>query len=113
MFIIWPSVYCAIFQVLSGSNCFICDASEAVSEEYRRWLRSLFVDLSEAAGASDAIALGRQLSLLYDGAAVAARMDQDRRGAATAVRAAVAALLDAAVPPKRDNRAKAKKELLG
>jgi hypothetical protein len=77
------------------------DASEAVAEEYRAWLRSLFVDLAEAAGASDAKEFGRQLSLLYDGAAVAARMDQDRRGAAIALRSAVVALLDAAIPPKR------------
>jgi AcrR family transcriptional regulator len=85
--------------ISAGAEARPGDASEAVSEEYRGWLRSVFVDLSEAAGASDARALGRQLSLLYDGAAVAARMDQDRRGAAIAVRAAVAALLDAAVPP--------------
>ena len=74
------------------------DASEVVAEEYRAWLRSLFIDLAEAAGASDAKQFGRQLSLLYDGAAVAARMDQDRASAASAVRSAVAALLDAAVP---------------
>jgi hypothetical protein len=48
--------------------------------------------------------VGRQLALLYDGAAVAARMDQDRRGAATSVHAATAALLDAAIPPKSTNR---------
>ncbi len=72
------------------------DASETIAEEYRAWLRSLFADLSEAAGARNSKELGRQLSLLYDGAAVAARMDQDRRGAAIAVRSAVVALLDAA-----------------
>src|SRR2546421_8727760 len=54
------------------------DASEVVAQEYRAWLRSLFTDLSAAAGAIDAQQLGRQLSLLYDGAAVAARMDIDR-----------------------------------
>jgi hypothetical protein len=74
------------------------DASEVVGEEYRAWPRSLFTDLAEAAGAGDARQLGRQLSLLYDGAAVAARMDQDRAGAANAVRSAVVALLDAAIP---------------
>lgn len=80
------------------------DASEIVADEYRAWLQSLFIELAAAAGAKDAKALGRQLSLLYDGAAVAARMDQDRRGAATAVHAAAAALLDAAIPPKSTNR---------
>jgi hypothetical protein len=77
------------------------DASEVVAEDYRAWLRSLFTDLGEAAGARDAHRLGRQLALLYDGAAVAARMDQDRAGAANALRSAVAALLDAAIPPGR------------
>jgi AcrR family transcriptional regulator len=80
------------------------DASEVVADRYRAWLRSLFIELAEGAGASDAKAVGRQLALLYDGAAVAARMDQDRRGAATAVHAAAAALLDAAIPPKSTNR---------
>ena len=76
------------------------DASEVVADEYRAWLQSLFTDLAEAAGARDARHLGRQLSLLYDGAAVAARMDQDRAGAANAVHTAVVALLDAAIPAK-------------
>jgi len=80
------------------------EASEMVAEAYRAWLRSLFTDLAEAAGASDAKRFGRQLFLLYDGAAVAARMDQDRRGAVNAVRSAVAALLDAAIPGKRSRR---------
>jgi AcrR family transcriptional regulator len=82
------------------------DASEAVADEYRAWLRSVFTDLAEAAGAIDPKRLGRQLALLYDGAAVAARMDQDRRGAASAMRAAVVALLDAAIPAKRSGRRK-------
>jgi AcrR family transcriptional regulator len=80
------------------------DASEVVAEEYRAWLRSIFTDFAAAAGASDAKQLGRELHLLYDGAAVAARMDQDRAGAANAVRSAVIALLDAAIPPKRSTR---------
>jgi AcrR family transcriptional regulator len=77
------------------------EASEVVAEDYRAWLRSVFTDLAEAAGARDATQLGRQLALLYDGAAVAARMDQDRGGAAIAIRAGVASLLDAAIPPER------------
>jgi AcrR family transcriptional regulator len=80
------------------------DASEVVADEYRAWLRSVFTDLGEAAGASDPTQLGKQLHLLYDGAAVAARMDQDRARAANAVRSAVEALLDAAIPPKRSGR---------
>jgi AcrR family transcriptional regulator len=73
------------------------DASEVASEEYRGWLMTVFTDLAEAAGASDAKQLARQLLLLYDGAAVAARMDQDRHGAAIATRSGVVALLEAAI----------------
>src|ERR1700694_2629536 len=80
------------------------EAGEMVAEEYRAWLWSLFTDLAEAAGARDAKQIGRQLFLLYDGAAIAARMDQDRGAAAKAVRSAVIALLDAAIPRKRKIR---------
>src|SRR5258708_33281318 len=44
------------------------DASEVASEEYRGWLMSVFADLAEEAGATDARQLARQLLLLYDGA---------------------------------------------
>jgi AcrR family transcriptional regulator len=80
------------------------DASEAVAEEYRAWLRSVFSDLAKSAGAKDPKQVGRQLALLYDGAAVAARMDQDRRGAAVAMRSAAVTLLGAAIPAKRSSR---------
>jgi AcrR family transcriptional regulator len=82
------------------------DSSETVSEEYRAWLRSVFTDQAKAAGIKNAKDTGRQLQLLYDGAAVAARMDQDRHGAAVAVRSAVESLLDAAIPAKRIRRPK-------
>jgi AcrR family transcriptional regulator len=77
------------------------DAAEEVAGRYRTWLWSLFTDLAGAVGARDAKQFGRQLFLLYDGAAVAARMDRDRGAAASAVRSAVEALLDSEVPPKR------------
>ena len=80
------------------------DAGVDVAEDYRAWLWSLFTDLAKSAGARDAKQVGRQLFLLYDGAAVAARMDDDRVAAAKAVRSAVIALLDTAIPPKRSNR---------
>jgi|SRR6202045_1636439 len=80
------------------------EASEIVAEEYRAWLRSLFTDLAEAVGASDPKQFGTQLFLLYDGAAVAARMDKDRGSAAKAVRSAVVALLDTAIPTRRASR---------
>ena len=80
------------------------DAGVDVAEDYRAWLWSLFTDLAKSAGARDAKQVGRQLFLLYDGAAVAARMDDDRVAAARAVRSAVIALLDTAIPTKRSNR---------
>jgi AcrR family transcriptional regulator len=80
------------------------DASEVVAAEYRAWLLSLFTDLAKAAGARDAKQLGRRLLMLYDGAAVAARMDRDRKSAARAVRSAVEALLDAEISRKRTSR---------
>jgi AcrR family transcriptional regulator len=109
-------VFTEVEELLAGSQFRGCkfinaavearpgDASEVVAEDYRAWLRSLFSDLAEAAGASDAKQLGRQLALLYDGAAVAARMDVDRGGAASALTSAVTSLLDAAIPPKRSKR---------
>ncbi len=109
-------VFAEVEELLAGSQFRGCrfirataesrpgDASEVVAEEYRAWLRSLFTDLAKAAGASNAKQLGRQLALLYDGAAVAARLDQDRVGAAKAVRSAAVALLDAAIAPKRRRR---------
>src|SRR6202521_1928807 len=113
------SVFAEVEDLLAGSAFRGCrfisaaaesgpgEAGEVVAEEYRAWLWSLFTDLAEAAGAGDAKQVGRQLFLLYDGAAVAARMDQDRGAAAKAVRTAVVALLDAAIPPKRLGRRKA------
>ncbi len=71
-----------------------------VSGQSRAWVRALFKDLSQAAGAADPDRLARQLVLLYDGATVAARMDHDPTAAAAA-RAAATVLLDAAIRPGR------------
>jgi AcrR family transcriptional regulator len=90
--------------ISAGAEARPGDASEIVSDEYRAWLRTLFADLARAAGATNASQLARQLSLLYDGAAVAARMDRDRAGAARALHAAVVALLDATIPSKQTSR---------
>jgi AcrR family transcriptional regulator len=111
------AVFAEVEDLLAGSafrGCkFISAAAESgpgepgevVAEKYRAWLWSMFTDLADAAGARDAKQMGRQLFLLYDGAAIAARMDQDRGAAAKAVRSAVEAVLDAAIPPKRSRRA--------
>ena len=65
------------------------------TDEYRAWVRGLLTSLAREAGAAEPERLGRQLHMLYDGASLAARMDRDP-SAATAARAAAAALLDAA-----------------
>jgi AcrR family transcriptional regulator len=56
------------------------DTSEAVektTEEYRIWVRSLFLDLAYAAGAPEPEVLAKQLVLIYDGAGISAWMDHD------------------------------------
>ena len=71
---------------------------EEVADEYRAWIRALFIELAAAAGAVDPRRLAGQLVLLYDGATVAARMDRDPSVAVVA-RAAAATLVDAATGP--------------
>jgi len=90
--------------ILASAEAHPGDASDAVADEYRAWLRSVFTDQAEAAGARDPETTARQLTLLYDGAAVAARMDRDRGVAASAMVAAVGALLDAAIPARERSR---------
>ena len=66
--------------------------------EFRQWIRTMFTDLADPGWSSRCRRqLGRQLHVLYDGAGLTARMDHDP-GIAVAARAAVAALLDAALP---------------
>ena len=80
------------------------DASEVMSAKYRAWLLDVFTKSAKAAGARNATQVARRLLLLYDGAAVAARMDPDRDAAAAAMHSALIALLDAALPAKRTAR---------
>jgi AcrR family transcriptional regulator len=85
------------------------EPGELVAEKYRAWLWSLFTDLAREVGVRHPKQFGRQLFLLYDGAAVAARMDEDRDAAAKAVRSAVIALLESEVHAKgRSRRAPAR-----
>jgi AcrR family transcriptional regulator len=70
---------------------------EEVAEQYRLWVRTLFRDLAEQAGAADPEGLARQLVMLYDGAGISAWMDHDPQ-MATASRAVATALVDAAIP---------------
>jgi AcrR family transcriptional regulator len=68
---------------------------EQAADRFRAWMRAMFTDLAEQAGAPDPVSLGRQLHLIYDGAGVAGRMDHHDPAIAVCARAAVDALLDA------------------
>jgi AcrR family transcriptional regulator len=72
---------------------------EQAADQFRAWIRALFTDLAERAGASDPANLGRQLHLIYDGAGLAGRMDHHDPAIAPSARDAVQALLDAALAP--------------
>jgi AcrR family transcriptional regulator len=69
---------------------------ERDAADFRTWIRTMFTDLAQQAGAPDPGHLGRQLHVLYDGTGLTARMDHDP-DIATATRTAVEALLDAAL----------------
>jgi AcrR family transcriptional regulator len=70
---------------------------EQAATEYRLWVRALFTQLAEQAGARSPKTLAHQLHLLYDGASVSAGMDPDCRAAETA-RTAATVLLDSGLP---------------
>jgi AcrR family transcriptional regulator len=63
-------------------------AVQRVADEFRCWLRGLFLRLSTEAGAPDPVSLARQLALLYDGAIVMAWMDRDPDASVSAISAA-------------------------
>ncbi len=67
-------------------------------DSYRADIRALFTRLATETGAPDPpTTLGRQLHLLYDGAIISGQLDRDPPSITVAARAAVAALLDAAL----------------
>ncbi len=70
---------------------------EQAADQFRAWVRAMFTDLAEQAGAPDPVSLGRQLHLIYDGAGLAGRMDHHDPEIAPSARDAVQALLDAAL----------------
>jgi AcrR family transcriptional regulator len=71
---------------------------QIATENYRLWIRQTLIRLARDAGAPDPELLGRQLHLLYDGASIAARLDQSEREITTAAQSAVEVLLEAALP---------------
>jgi AcrR family transcriptional regulator len=74
---------------------------EHAADQFRAWIRCMFTDLAEQAGAPDPASLGRQLHLIYDGAGLAARMDHHDPEIAPSVRDTVQAVLDAALTRTR------------
>jgi AcrR family transcriptional regulator len=64
------------------------------ASDYRSWIRALFIDLAEQAGASDPPELARQLQIIFDGGMIAAWMDHDP-SISTSSRAAAESLLNA------------------
>jgi AcrR family transcriptional regulator len=69
---------------------------ETAADEYRGWIRNLFLDLAREAGARDPAALAKQLCLVYDGTVIASWMDRDPTAAATSLAVAMA-LVNAAL----------------
>jgi AcrR family transcriptional regulator len=65
----------------------------AVCSDARAWTLALFTKLLKEAGIPNSKKVAHQLVLLYDGATVAAQMDGDPQGAATA-KAIAATLID-------------------
>ncbi|MFD4553937.1 TetR/AcrR family transcriptional regulator [Streptomyces sp. NPDC058469] len=70
-------------------------AVQQATEEYRMWVRSLFLDLAYAAEAPQPEALAKRLVLLYDGAGISSWMDHDP-SVAEASRDVAQGLVDAA-----------------
>lgn len=91
---------CAFSSATSEAHS---EAVDAATIDYRKWFRDLFTELAAAAGVGDPALIGQQMQLLYDGAGHSARMDGDRKAAASA-RLAAAQLLDLAVSPPKSSR---------
>jgi AcrR family transcriptional regulator len=84
------SVFDLLAEIVNGTNYRGCAFQRASAEagtssvikgtceEPRAWLLAQFTELARQANAADPELLGRQLVLLYDGAAVAASVDGDR-----------------------------------
>lgn len=78
-------------------------AARDVASAFRAWRQELFATLTREAGVPDADGTARQLSILYDGAAVGVAMDGDP-GAAVAARGAAESLLGSPARPSTRKR---------
>jgi AcrR family transcriptional regulator len=81
-------------------------AARDVASAYRTWRHELFAHLAKEAGSRNPDTVARQLSMIYDGAAVGVAMDDDP-DAAVAARSAAERLLGEHVKsaPKKSRRA--------
>jgi len=70
---------------------------DQASQSMRDDINELFEELAAGAGVKRPALLAHQLHMLYDGAALAAKLDRDRAAVASEVRAAAAALVAAAL----------------
>jgi AcrR family transcriptional regulator len=82
--------------------------AEGPTDAYRGSVRSMFRELAAAAGVADPDHLAGQLTVLYDGATVAARMDHNPDASGTA-REIAATLIDAATGHDRPDTTRSKK----
>ncbi len=71
----------------AGAEAGAGSSVKRICDDSRAWLRAQFTELAREAGVRDPQALGGQLALIYDGAAMTAYLDQDPTapGAARAV----------------------------
>jgi AcrR family transcriptional regulator len=86
---------CAIVNATTEAHGSLIDQA---ADEFRVWVRTMFTDLAQQAGAKNPTQLGQQLHLIYDAVALSGRMDHDP-SIVIAARAAAEALLDAAIKP--------------
>jgi AcrR family transcriptional regulator len=93
---------CAFVRASADANS--SDKVKSVCNESRAFILDKFTDLCRAAGAHDPELLGKQLVLLYDGAAISAHMDGNRNAVATARALAAQMLPGAGVKTKRRAR---------
>lgn len=71
-------------------------AVTSATNEYRQWVRGLFTDLAREAGAGHPDTLARELHMIWDGAHLAARLD-NAPDIARAAQEAAATLVDASL----------------